>query len=49
LSRPAAEVSRVANSEEIATAAALIGLQAIEYRKLYPLTDDPMDVMRHVH
>ena len=49
LSRPAAEVSRVANSEEIATVAALIGLQAIEYRKLYPLTDDPMDAMRHAH
>jgi phosphate acetyltransferase len=46
LSRPAAEVSRVAHSEEIATVAALIGLQAIEYRKLYPLTDDPLDALK---
>ncbi len=36
LSRPAADLSRGADSEEIASMAALVGLQAIEYRKLYP-------------
>ena len=42
LTRPAAELSRSTHSEDIAAAAAIIGLQAIEYRKLYPLSDDPM-------
>jgi phosphate acetyltransferase len=42
LSRPAAELSRGTRSEDIASVAALIGLQAIEYRKLYPLSEDPM-------
>jgi phosphate acetyltransferase len=37
LSRPAAELSRGTLSEDIAAVAAIIGLQAIEYRKLYPL------------
>jgi phosphate acetyltransferase len=36
LSRPAADLSRGADTEEIASMAALVGLQAIEYRKLYP-------------
>jgi phosphate acetyltransferase len=41
LSRPAAELSRGTLSEDIAAVAAIIGLQAIEYRKLYPISDDP--------
>jgi phosphate acetyltransferase len=40
LSRPAAELSRGTLSEDIAAVAAIIGLQAIEYRKLYPLAND---------
>jgi phosphate acetyltransferase len=36
LSRPAAELSRGTLSEDIAAVAAIIGLQAVEYRKLYP-------------
>ena len=36
LTRPAVDLSRGADSEEIACMAALAGLQAIEYRKLYP-------------
>ena len=36
LSCPAADLSRGADSEEIACMAALVGVQAIEYRKLYP-------------
>ncbi len=36
LTRPAADLSRGAEPEEIACMAALAGLQAIEYRKLYP-------------
>jgi phosphate acetyltransferase len=36
LSRPAADLSRGASSEDIVAVAALVGLQAIEYRKLYP-------------
>ena len=39
LSRPAAEVSRGSHSEDIAAIAAIIGLQAVEYRKLYPLDE----------
>lgn len=42
LTRPAAELSRGTMSEDIVSVAALIGLQAIEYRKLYPLAEDPM-------
>jgi phosphate acetyltransferase len=42
LMRPAAELSRGTLSEDIAAVAAIIGLQAVEYRKLYPLSDDPM-------
>jgi len=37
LSRPAARISRGTLSEDIAAVAAIIGLQAVEYRKLYPL------------
>lgn len=40
LTRPAAELSRGTLSEDIAAVAAIIGLQAIEYRKLYPPADD---------
>lgn len=36
LTRPAADLSRGTNPEEILCMAALVGLQAIEYRKLYP-------------
>lgn len=36
LSRPAADLSRGAKVEDIVKVAAIIGLQAIEYRKLYP-------------
>ena len=38
LSRPAADLSRGAKVEDIVKVAAIIGLQAIEYRKLYPKT-----------
>jgi phosphotransacetylase len=40
LSRPAARISRGTLSEDIAAVAAIIGLQAIEYRKLYPLDEN---------
>jgi phosphate acetyltransferase len=36
LSKPAADLSRGASVEDILGVAAIIGLQAIEYRKLYP-------------
>lgn len=36
LTRPAAELSRGVSSEDIAAVAALVGLQAIEYRKIFP-------------
>ncbi len=36
LTRPAADLSRGTDPEEIVAMAALVGLQAIEYRKLYP-------------
>jgi phosphate acetyltransferase len=36
LTRPAAELSRGTHPDEIAAVAAIVGLQAIEYRKLYP-------------
>ena len=39
LSRPAADLSRGATVEDIAAVAAVVGLQAIEYRKLYPVED----------
>lgn len=37
LTRPAAELSRGTVKEDIVKIAAVIGLQAVEYRKLYPL------------
>ena len=40
LTRPAAELSRGTLSEDIVSVAAIIGLQAVEYRKLYPLSDE---------
>jgi phosphate acetyltransferase len=40
LSRPAAELSRGTKAEDIAKVAAIVGLQAIEYRKLYPAEGD---------
>ena len=40
LTRPAADLSRGANVEEMVCMAALAGLQAIEYRKLYPEQDE---------
>lgn len=39
LSRPGADLSRSAVAEDIVRMAALVGLQAIEYRKLYPERD----------
>lgn len=36
LSRPAADLSRGATEEDIVAVAGVVGLQAIEYRKLYP-------------
>jgi len=42
LSRPAARISRGTLSEDIAAVAAIIGLQAIEYRKLYPLDENEL-------
>jgi phosphate acetyltransferase len=36
LSKPAADMSRGASAEDILGVAAIIGVQAIEYRKLYP-------------
>lgn len=41
LSKPCADLSRGASVETIVGAAAIVGLQAIEYRKLYPL--DPTE------
>lgn len=41
LTRPAAELSRGTHPDEIASVAAIVGLQAIEYRKLYPTTETP--------
>lgn len=40
LSKPCADLSRGSTEEEILAVAAIMGLQAIEYRKLYP-TDSP--------
>lgn len=40
LSRPAADMSRGASVEDIVGVAAIVGLQAIEYRKLYPETEE---------
>jgi phosphate acetyltransferase len=40
LSRPAADMSRGASVEDILGVAAIVGLQAIQYRKLYPETEE---------
>ena len=42
LSRPAADMSRGASVEDILGVAAIVGLQAIEYRKLYPATEEDL-------
>ena len=43
LSHPAADLSRGATAEDIVAVAAIVGLQAIEYRKLYPPQEnDPL-------
>jgi len=36
LDRPAADVSRGSNAHDILGVAAIVGLQAIDYKKLYP-------------
>jgi len=41
LSRPAADLSRSASAEEVLAIAGIVGLQAIEYRKLYPAPEFP--------
>ncbi|MEO6848693.1 MAG: phosphate acyltransferase [Chthoniobacterales bacterium] len=43
LSRPAAELSRGTPMENIATVAAIVGLQAVEYRKLYPVNENELE------
>lgn len=43
LSKPAAELSRGAIVEDMVGVAALVALQAIEYRKLYPEQDNEQD------
>jgi len=40
LSRPAADMSRGASVEDILGVAAIVGVQAVEYRKLYPETEE---------
>jgi phosphate acetyltransferase len=42
LSRPAADMSRGASADDILGVAAIVGLQAIEYRKLYPQTEEEL-------
>jgi phosphate acetyltransferase len=42
LSRPAADMSRAASVDDILGVAAIVGLQAIEYRKLYPETQEAL-------
>ncbi len=44
LSRPAADLSRSASVADILAVAAIVGVQAVEYRKLYPEPqEDPLD------
>jgi phosphate acetyltransferase len=38
--RPAADISRGCTVDDIVAIAALVGLQAIEYRKLHPPNQD---------
>ena len=42
LSRPAADLSRGASAGDITAVAGIVGLQAIEYRKLYPTEEQPV-------
>ncbi len=42
LSHPAADLSRGASADDIVAVAAMVGLQAIEYRKLYPDNETPV-------
>ena len=42
LSRPAADMSRGATVEDLLGVAAIVGVQAIEYRKLYPATEEEL-------
>jgi phosphate acetyltransferase len=42
LARPAADMSRGASVEDILGVAAIVGLQAIEYRKLYPQIEEEL-------
>jgi len=44
LSRPAAELSRGTRAEDITKIAAVVGLQAIEYRKLYEEPQDNLEL-----
>lgn len=41
LSRPCADMSRGSTEDDIVAVAAILGLQAIEFRKLYPAASDP--------
>ena len=41
LAKPCADMSRGASEEEILGVAAIVGLQAIEYRRLYPVEAEP--------
>ena len=43
LSRPAADMSRGASVDDILGVAAIVGLQAIEYRKLYPVIEEELE------
>ncbi len=44
---PAAEISRGADEEEVLGVAAIVGLLAVEYRKLYPEPNSPESVRTH--
>jgi phosphate acetyltransferase len=41
LAKPCADMSRGATEDEILGVASIVGLQAIEYRKLYPVEAEP--------
>jgi phosphate acetyltransferase len=42
LNRPAADVSRGSNAHDILGVASIVGVQAIDYQKLYPGADAPL-------
>ena len=44
---PAAEISRGADEEEVLGVAAIVGLLAVEYRKLHPEPSAPASVPNH--